>query len=90
MLQAAEQKGAKHNRLESFIPEHLDRVVLSTLPSVRSELQQRMEAGKEEFTLAEVGGMLMAIRETAIKDSEKEILPEEEAEKLSLKRLEND
>lgn len=63
VLQAAEQKGAKHKRLESFIPEHLDRVVLSTLPSVRSELQQRMEAGKEEFTLAEVGGMLMAVAE---------------------------
>jgi len=63
VLQAAEQKGAKHKRLESFIPEALDRVVLSTLPSVRPELQQRMEAGKEDFTLAEVGGMLMAVAE---------------------------
>ena len=63
VLRAAEQRGAKHKRLESFIPEHLDRVVLSTLPSVRPEIQQRMEAGKEEFTLAEVGGMLMAVAE---------------------------
>ena len=63
VLQAAEQKAVKHKRLESFIPEHLDRVVLSTLPSVRSELQQRMEVGEEEFTLSEVGGMLMAVAE---------------------------
>jgi hypothetical protein len=63
VLQAAEQKGAKNKRLESFIPEALDRVVLSNLPSVRPELQQRMEAGKEDFMLAEVGGMLMAVAE---------------------------
>jgi len=33
VLQAAEQKGAKNKRLESFIPEALDRVVLSNLPA---------------------------------------------------------
>lgn len=63
VLQAAEQHGAKNKRLESFVLEDLDRVVLTTLPAVRTDIQKRIEAGNDDFTPAEVGGMLMAVAE---------------------------
>jgi len=61
VLRAAEQKGAKNRVLETFIPEKLERAVLATIDDVTPAVRKRLAAGKDEFTLAEVGGMLMAV-----------------------------
>lgn len=61
VLRAADERGAKNRVLETFIPETLERVVLTTIDEVSPEVRKRLAAGKEQFTLAEVGGMLMAV-----------------------------
>lgn len=61
VLQAADQKGAKNRVLESFTPGDLERTVLTTIDDVSPAVCKRLAAGKDDFTLGEVGGMLMAV-----------------------------
>lgn len=61
LLHSADQKGAKDRVLESFVPGELEQVVLTTLEDVSPEVRERVATGEKDFTLAEVGGMLMAI-----------------------------
>ncbi len=61
VLQAADQKRAKNRVLENFAPGKLERVVLTSIEDVTPEVRKRLESGREDFTLAEVGGMLMAV-----------------------------
>lgn len=61
VLRAADERGAKNHVLETFIPEKLERMVLTTIDDVAPKVRKRLAAGKEQFTLAEVGGMLMAV-----------------------------
>lgn len=66
-LRQAEQKKHQHETLASFVPNELDRVVLSTLPGVEPKIQKRFAAGKTEFTRAELCGMVMAIATELVK-----------------------
>ena len=61
VLEAADQQGAKHRVLESFSLGTIERVVLTTIDDVSPAVRKRLESGKKDFTLAEVGGMLMAV-----------------------------
>jgi len=61
LLHSADQKGVKDRVLESFVPGELEQVVLTTLEDVSPEVRERVATGKRDFTLAEVGGMLMAV-----------------------------
>jgi len=61
VLRLAEQKGAKSLLLETFEPGKLERTVLPHIDDVTPEVRNRLAAGKDDFTLAEVGGMLMAV-----------------------------
>lgn len=60
-LRQAEQKKHQHETLASFVPNDLDRVVLSTLPGVEPGIRKRFAAGKDAFTRAELCGVVMAI-----------------------------
>jgi hypothetical protein len=60
-LRLAERQRNQHESLASFVPNDLDRLVLSTLPGVEPGVRKRMGAGTNEFTRAEVCGMVMAI-----------------------------
>lgn len=61
VLRAAEPEGAKNRVLKTFVPGGLEQVVLATIDDVTPGVRKRLAAGKKEFTLAEVGGMLMAV-----------------------------
>jgi hypothetical protein len=61
VLHAADQKRAKDDVLESFIPGELEQVVLTTIEDVSPAVRRRLATGKKDFTLGEVGGMLMAV-----------------------------
>jgi len=61
VLHAADQKRAKDRVLEGFIPGELEQVVLTTIEDVSPAVRKRLATGKKDFTLAEVGGMLMAV-----------------------------
>ena len=61
VLHTADQKGAKHRVLESFSLGKIELVVLAKIEDVSPAVRKRLESGKKDFTLAEVGGMLMAV-----------------------------
>ena len=61
VLRAAEQRKAKNEVLKTFTPGGLEQVVLTTIDGVTPAVCKRLASGKKEFTLAEVGGMLMAV-----------------------------
>jgi len=61
VLHSADKVGAKDHVLESFIPGELEQVVLTTIEDVSPAVRKRLATGKKNFTLAEVGGMLMAV-----------------------------
>lgn len=61
VLQAAGKQGAKSRVLETFVPGKLEKSVLVTLEDVTPAVRKRLAAGGEDYTLAEVGGMLMAV-----------------------------
>lgn len=61
VLRSAEQRGAKSRVLETFVPGKLEKSVLITLEDVTPAVRKRLAAGGEDYTLAEVGGMLMAV-----------------------------
>ena len=61
VLQAAGKQGAKSRVLETFVPGKLERSVLVALEDVTPAVRKRLAAGGEDFTLSEVGGMLMAV-----------------------------
>lgn len=61
VLRVAEQRGAKSRVLETFVPGKLEKSVLVTLEDVTPAVRKRLAAGGEDYTLAEVGGMLMAV-----------------------------
>lgn len=61
VLRAAEQRKAKNEVLKTFTPGGLEQVVLTTIDGVTPAIRKRLAAGKKEFKLAEVGGMLMAV-----------------------------
>jgi hypothetical protein len=61
VLNTADRKGAKHRVLESFSPGKLEQAVLTTMEDVSPAVRKRLKSGKKNFTLAEVGGMLMAV-----------------------------
>jgi hypothetical protein len=63
MLRAAESHGVLHKVLRQYVPNDLDRLVLSTLPSVSPDIRKRVADEKDCFTVSEVAGMLMAISE---------------------------
>jgi hypothetical protein len=65
VLRAAEKLGVENRRLERYTPNDLDRLVLTSLPSVKNQLKKRIAGEKDEatFTVAEVAGMLLAIAE---------------------------
>lgn len=66
-LREAERRKHQHETLASFVPNELDRVVLSTLPGVEPAVQARIEAGTTEFTRAEVCRMVLAIATALVK-----------------------
>lgn len=68
-LRVARQQRHHDEPLAGFVPNELDRVVLSTLPGVEPAVQARMEAGATEFTRAEVCGMVMAIATALVRAS---------------------
>lgn len=61
ILHAADKAGAKDRVLNRFIPGEPERLVLTTLKDISPAVCKRLESGENGFTLAEVGGMLMAI-----------------------------
>ena len=61
VLQAADKKRAKNRVLVGFSPGKLGRAALTSIEDVTPEVRKRLESGKEDFTLAEVGGILMAV-----------------------------
>ena len=61
VLHAADKAGAKEHVLDGFVPGELELVVLTTLDDVSPAVRKRLATGKKKFTLAEVGGMLMAV-----------------------------
>jgi hypothetical protein len=61
VLQAAGKQGAKSRVLETFVPGKLEKSVLVTLEDVTPAVRKRLATGGEDYTLAEVGGMLMAV-----------------------------
>jgi hypothetical protein len=47
--------------LESFSPGKIELAVLTTLEDISPAVRKRLKSSKKDFTLAEVGGMLMAV-----------------------------
>jgi len=63
VLVAAGQMKLKTKVVDTFVPGKLERVVLSTLPTVSAKVRTKMSKGGTDFTVAEVCGMTMAVAE---------------------------
>jgi hypothetical protein len=63
VLAVAEQMKIKTKVVDTFVPGKLERVVLSTLPTVSAKVRTKMSEGGTDFTAADVCGMTMAVAE---------------------------
>lgn len=63
VLRFAEQLRLKSKVVDTFVPEKLERTVLSVLHTVTPKVRNKMKQGETKFTAAEVAGMAMAVAE---------------------------